>query len=246
MSQEVYIIHSDKKVALSLERTLRIGGFSVKVFSSGESALREIEANRPAVALIDILLPDLPGLVLMYSARSVSPSTECIVISAEEQANSAEASVNLGAFSYLLTPCSPKQLLVTVRTAVAKSQLEESCNEYEVRINELSEFIDDCVYMIDSVLRIHYVNKSAARFLGQPANKLIGMPIRKVFSESDNKQMTRELRHVLSTGEQHIGTRSFDLNGKEVFLQTMLMPVRDREGAFRFVQGISRIVPPPA
>jgi DNA-binding NarL/FixJ family response regulator len=60
--------------------------------SSGSEALEALERVQPAVALVDLVLPDISGIEVVRRAAETSPTTSCILYTAHaHSAGSAEA-----------------------------------------------------------------------------------------------------------------------------------------------------------
>ncbi|MFQ5641882.1 MAG: response regulator, partial [bacterium] len=62
MSERVLVVEDEKEIARILERNLRYEGYRVEVVSEGETALRRIYDDPPALVLLDLTLPDVDGL----------------------------------------------------------------------------------------------------------------------------------------------------------------------------------------
>ena len=78
---------------------------------SGLDAVREIPALAPDVILVDLELPDLPGVDCMRQLRSVLPKAVVLVYSGHDQAEYLFPSLQAGADGYLLKGGPPDELL---------------------------------------------------------------------------------------------------------------------------------------
>lgn len=135
----VLIVDDDYNLRKTLSDILKAKGYTSADFADAETALAAVRNEQPAVALVDLQLPDLDGLELIRRIRSSSPATECIVLTGHASQASAIEAVNLGAYSYVQKPYDMDQLLVTIRRAVEKRQAEEALKDHAERLETLHE-----------------------------------------------------------------------------------------------------------
>jgi len=122
----ILIVDDDLKFRKTLSDILRAKGYSPLAAAKGKTALSRVKKERPAVALIDLKLPDMDGLELMGEIKKRSPDTECIVLTGYASQASATEAVNLGAYSYMRKPYDVEQLVVTIQRAVEKREAQEA------------------------------------------------------------------------------------------------------------------------
>jgi len=80
------------------------------------------------LALLDMTMPEMTGLELLGIIKAVSPATECIVITAVDEVRIAVASLQKGAYDYLLKPVSREVLAVSVHRALEHKRLLDLLN----------------------------------------------------------------------------------------------------------------------
>jgi len=71
---------------------------------------RGIRAWRPDVAVVDLKMPGMSGLDLLYELKKLDPHLEVIVLTGHATVDTALDCMKQGAFDYLLKPCSPDEL----------------------------------------------------------------------------------------------------------------------------------------
>jgi PAS domain S-box-containing protein len=125
----ILIVDDEPFLRKSLSDILRRKGYQPLAASQGKTALEEIQRTPPVVALIDLKLEDMSGLEVMRGIKALYPETECIVITGNATQSSAIEAVNLGAFSYILKPYNPEQVLVIIRRAVEKQAAQTLLKE---------------------------------------------------------------------------------------------------------------------
>src|SRR5437868_15378812 len=75
----------------------------------GREALRLIEAHRPDVVLMDIMMPGLNGLDAAARAARSCPSSRVIVLSMNADADSVLKALRAGAVGYLVKTADPAE-----------------------------------------------------------------------------------------------------------------------------------------
>jgi DNA-binding NarL/FixJ family response regulator len=87
----------------------------------GREALRLVEAHRPDVVLMDIMMPSLNGLDAAARIARTCPRTRVIMLSMNADADSVLKTLGAGAVGYLVKTADPAELELAVR-AVARGE----------------------------------------------------------------------------------------------------------------------------
>jgi DNA-binding NarL/FixJ family response regulator len=88
----------------------------------GREGLRMIEAHRPDVVLMDILMPGLNGLEAMAGVARIRPATRVIMLSMNAGEASVLQTLRAGAAGYLVKTADPAELELAIR-AVARGEV---------------------------------------------------------------------------------------------------------------------------
>ena len=132
----ILIVDDDPKFRKSLCDIIRLQGYPPLAVAKGKTALDRAKKDRPAVALIDLKLPDMDGLEVMREIKKRSSDTECIVLTGYGSQESAIEAVNLGAYGYMQKPYDVEQLVLTIRRAVEKQEIHEALRKSEASLAE--------------------------------------------------------------------------------------------------------------
>lgn len=83
-----------------------------KVFTAlnGESAIRMVDQERPAVVLLDIKMPGLDGIEVLKQIKAVRPETKVIMVTAIETRDKIDEATRMGADNYITKPLSLEYL----------------------------------------------------------------------------------------------------------------------------------------
>ena len=94
-----------------------VGGFTVKVCSSGEEALREAEAFDPQMVLLDVMMPvmDGPGTLRALRENAALQTVPVAFMTAKVQPQEVARYTELGALGVIAKPFDPMTLADQVR-----------------------------------------------------------------------------------------------------------------------------------
>ena len=75
------------------------------------------------IALIDMHMPEMDGIALLTRLKSISFTTECIMVTAVDQARMAVTCLRTGAYDYLVKPVAQDDLRVSINRALEHKRL---------------------------------------------------------------------------------------------------------------------------
>ena len=131
-SSVVFVVDDDESLRRSLERLLRVSGYSVQTFSSAAAFLEQPEPDCPSCLLLDIRMPELTGLDLQQAVNQERPALSVMLMTGFADMESCILGMKAGAADFLLKPFDDNQLLDAVAAALAKSQdIRQSRAEYQ-------------------------------------------------------------------------------------------------------------------
>ena len=86
---------------------------------SGREAVRLVESVRPAVLVLDLVMPELSGLEVIRQLRKRAPRTRIVVLSMHKDESYVVAALKNGALAYVLKDASAEHLVKGIREAIA-------------------------------------------------------------------------------------------------------------------------------
>ena len=111
---KVLLAEDDLMLGRSMERGLRMAGFSLDWTQDGLQTQAALREQAYAVLLLDIGLPGLDGLQLLQWLRSEDRPVPVLVVSARDAVSDRVAGLNLGADDYLTKPFDLDELVARV------------------------------------------------------------------------------------------------------------------------------------
>jgi DNA-binding response OmpR family regulator len=120
---EIYIVHI-------LEFTLTMEGYEVLTAADGEEALRRVEADRPDLVVLDIMMPKMDGFEVLRRMRAneASRQTPVVLLSAKGRPIDRETGLDTGADDYIVKPFSPRRLLEKIQDLLDRERLSQASN----------------------------------------------------------------------------------------------------------------------
>lgn len=114
--KKIVIVEDQPDVADLLEEMLNIGLYQIVKIHSSTGALSMILAEKPDLVLLDIMMPDVPGLeVLRYMRREPGlQKTPVVIVSAKTLPSDIRTGFEAGATEYLTKPVDVEVLRSTV------------------------------------------------------------------------------------------------------------------------------------
>jgi DNA-binding response OmpR family regulator len=144
MAATILIVDDEENLRMTLSRILTKAGFNVTTASSGEEALRLIQAGAFDLAFIDLLMPGIGGLALLTELRRLYPEMPVLILTAHATLDSAIEAVRQGARDYLVKPADPQLLISRVKSILAEQQQPQRQREIlaqiQTLVSELNQF----------------------------------------------------------------------------------------------------------
>src|SRR5215470_13595531 len=116
----ILVVDDENTLRYFLRLNLQEHGYQVIEAANGKTALKLIEENDFAVALVDLHLTDMDGLEIMRFLRRISPQTSVIILTGYATVDSAVEALRQGAHDYLIKPYKSAELLASVADGVAR------------------------------------------------------------------------------------------------------------------------------
>ncbi|HET6778698.1 MAG TPA: response regulator, partial [Gemmatimonadales bacterium] len=135
MTHRILIVDDEAGIRQALKQVLEYEDMVVRVTSSGGEAITVYSEFRPHLVFLDVKMAGLDGLETLSRLRDLDPKAQVVMISGHGTIATAVEATQRGAFDFLEKPLDTDRLLVTVRNALAHSELMDE----NVRLREASE-----------------------------------------------------------------------------------------------------------
>jgi two-component system KDP operon response regulator KdpE len=133
----ILIADDDPDLRLVLRRTLEALGFEVSESSTGEQAVREVEAGRFDAVLMDINMPGAGGIRACRELRAMAPHLQILMLSVRDSEADKIEALDAGADDYITKPFSIPELTARLRSAVRRSNAASSEDGAPIVVGEI-------------------------------------------------------------------------------------------------------------
>ena len=116
----VFVVEDDLDISRLVQHNLQSAGYDVQLFTSGASLVDEASRERPALFLLDVMLPGADGFDLCRQIRQTTALAKIPVIFLTAKTNEVDRirGLELGGDDYITKPFSPRELVARVRTVL--------------------------------------------------------------------------------------------------------------------------------
>ncbi len=137
MSTTIALVDDDRNILTSLSLALQAEGFTTRVYSDGEAALKALTETPPDLAVLDIKMPRMDGTELLRRLKEKTDFPVIFLTSKDEELDEA-LGLALGADDYIAKPFSQRLLIARIRAVLRRSELRaQPQNEQEVVAEEI-------------------------------------------------------------------------------------------------------------
>lgn len=120
----VLIVEDDAVLRDVLAETLADAGFAPFVAASVREAGEIARARAPALALVDLRLPDGSGIDVVRHLADVAPACRCVVLSGHATIPAAVEAMRAGAVDFLTKPVGGPELVAALTDALEPEEVE--------------------------------------------------------------------------------------------------------------------------
>jgi two-component system catabolic regulation response regulator CreB len=122
MKPRILVVEDEPAIADTIVYALATDGFEPDWCGTGADALKAVRQRAPALAVLDIGLPDTNGFELFRQLREVDPALPAIFLTARSSEVDRVVGLELGADDYMAKPFSPRELVARVRSVLRRTQ----------------------------------------------------------------------------------------------------------------------------
>ena len=113
----VFLLDDDRSVLKATSRLLDSVGWQINAFTNPNTFLEQAAAQRPDLAIIDMLMPEMSGLEVQTHLRRVSPDTRVIVLTARDDPSVRRMAMDAGASAFFIKGVESDEFLAGVKAA---------------------------------------------------------------------------------------------------------------------------------
>ena len=139
MSSELILLVDDEPSILQLARLyFERDGFRVQEVMDGESALEAVAKYRPALIVLDVMLPKVAGFEVCRKLRAGGDLTPIIMLTARDEDIDKILGLELGADDYLTKPFNPRELIARTKAILRRSDNKKQADSAPIHRGDLT------------------------------------------------------------------------------------------------------------
>jgi len=137
---DILIVDDEASVVEVVSLYLQREGFRARAARNGTEALLALQSARPALVILDVMLPHIDGLTLIRRMRE-NPAFDVpvIMLTARGRETDRISGLDLGADDYITKPFSPAELVSRVKAVLRRAggKTRETTTESAIDLGEL-------------------------------------------------------------------------------------------------------------
>ncbi|HIF9294556.1 TPA: response regulator [Photobacterium damselae] len=245
LNGELLLVVDDEPVNLQiLNNFLRLEGYRVLTAESGKQALELVQSHKPALILLDIMMPEMSGYEVCSQLRQQYTPLELpiMMLSALGQVKDRVKGFECGANDYLTKPFNKEELTARIKAHLQagktefeqeknrqlaqeiqqRKQVELSLLETQTRLLGLLESTTEAILCIQNSGRIRYANDAAAKLFKRTPEQLE--------RHSIDELLLTHLPDELQNNHHYSGSLCFKIGEQQQNLATDILNLPEESG----------------
>jgi DNA-binding response OmpR family regulator len=138
MSGELILVVDDESNIIQLARLyLERDGFRVQSVGDGRSALEAVSRLRPALMVLDLMLPQVDGLEVCRRLRAEDSPLPILMLTARDEDIDKVLGLEMGADDYLTKPFNPRELVARVKAILRRGERQGQSGGQPIFLEDL-------------------------------------------------------------------------------------------------------------
>jgi two-component system response regulator ChvI len=122
MSVTIALVDDDRNILTSLSLALQSEGYTTRVYSDPEAALKALTENPPELAVLDIKMPRMDGMELLRRLREKRATPVIFLTSKDDELDEA-LGLAMGADDYIAKPFSQRLLIARIKAVLRRTEM---------------------------------------------------------------------------------------------------------------------------
>lgn len=200
MAGELILLVDDEPSITQLSGMyLEQDGYRIMAVADGLAAIEAVEKHKPALVVLDVMLPELDGFEVCRRLRAADNPVLILMLTARDEDIDKIVGLELGADDYMTKPFNPRELVARVRAMLRR--VERSSSESQQAVLHLGDL------SIDPGRREVLVGGETVELRTQEFDLLL------TFAEHKRMVLSREQLLKLAWGYDYPGqTRTVDVH----------------------------------
>jgi two-component system OmpR family response regulator len=120
-SQRILVVDDEPRITDLVAMALRYEGFEVETAATGRMALKMVEEFRPAMIVLDVMLPDMDGFAVTERLAADRVKVPILFLTARDAVEDKVRGLTLGGDDYVTKPFSIEELVARIRALLRRT-----------------------------------------------------------------------------------------------------------------------------
>ncbi|MEM1236604.1 MAG: sigma-54 dependent transcriptional regulator [Pseudomonadota bacterium] len=164
---DILIVDDEKDIRELISDILQDEGYTTRLAANSDEAMGEINAEPPALLILDIWLKDsnMDGIDILKAVKRDNPDVPVVIISGHGNIEIAVAAIKQGAYDFIEKPFNIDQLMVVIRRAMEASRLRRENQQLKRSDAKSTEMIGEGAAFRALRSQLDKVTKSNGRIM---------------------------------------------------------------------------------
>src|SRR5260370_42162596 len=118
---QVLVVDDELNIRELVQVALKFHGCSVTTAATGKAALRQADADRPDLIVLDVMLPDMDGFEVCRRLRATGNEGPVIFLTARDTSSDTVTGLAIGGDDYVTKPFSVEALVARARAVLPRA-----------------------------------------------------------------------------------------------------------------------------
>jgi two-component system alkaline phosphatase synthesis response regulator PhoP len=133
----ILVVDDEPNIVQLARMYLEREGFRVEASGDGRTALEKARQLRPALMLLDIMLPELDGFEVCRRLRAEKCNLPILVLTARDDDVDKILGLEMGADDYLTKPFNPRELVARVKAILRRGERLAGSSNVPIHVGDL-------------------------------------------------------------------------------------------------------------
>jgi DNA-binding NtrC family response regulator len=157
----VLVVDDEPAIVETLQFVLEDAGYRVKTARTAKDCLEVIARERCDLVLLDLMLPDRPGLEVLEDIGRINRSLPVVMLTAYGTIETAVEATRLGAANFLTKPWNNSKLLLEIKQTLERRRLEDENARLRSELERASPF-ENLIGKSEAMLRVFVMIRQVA------------------------------------------------------------------------------------
>ena len=138
MKTKILVVEDDPHILLGLEEVLKSEDYAVAVCKRGDKAVEAVAKERPALVVLDVMLPGASGYDVCKQLRAKKVTVPILMLTAKGQELDKVIGLDCGADDYVTKPFGVRELVARIHALLRRCARAADDGEAAFQIGECS------------------------------------------------------------------------------------------------------------